>query len=99
MNSSGDSTRWVVPSRLGVFRFSTTCPAALVCTRSLASAGLGDVAAKLFQRRAVVGATPHCSVQAATVHVGAQPPNGTDPSFGGNHRTSAPIDSSGLCRA
>ena len=34
-----DITRYVVPSRQGVFSFSATCPAALVCTRSLASAG------------------------------------------------------------
>ena len=39
MNSSGDITKWVVPSRLGVLSLSTPCPAALVCTRSLASAG------------------------------------------------------------
>ncbi len=35
----GDITMWVVPSCQGVFRLSTTCPAALHCTRSLASAG------------------------------------------------------------
>jgi hypothetical protein len=29
MNSSGDITIWVVPSRVGVFRVSTTCPARL----------------------------------------------------------------------
>ena len=39
LNSSGDITRCVVPSRHGVLSLSTTCPAALVCTRSLASAG------------------------------------------------------------
>lgn len=39
MNSSGDITSCVVPSRQGVFNFSTTWPTALVCTRSLASAG------------------------------------------------------------
>ena len=39
MNSSGDMARCVVPSHQGVFNLSTTCPAALVCTRSLASAG------------------------------------------------------------
>ena len=39
MNSSGDITRWVVPSRQGVLRLSTTCPKSLVCTRSLAKAG------------------------------------------------------------
>jgi len=33
------STRWVVPSRQGVLSLSTTCPAALVCTRSFARAG------------------------------------------------------------
>ena len=41
MNFSGDITRWVVPSRQGDFSFSTTWPAALVCTRSLASAEPG----------------------------------------------------------
>ena len=39
MNSRGDIIRCVVPSRQGVLSLSTTCPAALVCTRSLASAG------------------------------------------------------------
>ena len=39
MNSSGDITRCVVPSRQGVLSLSTTCSAALVCTRSLAKAG------------------------------------------------------------
>jgi hypothetical protein len=34
MNSSGDITRCVVPSRLGVFNHSTTCPAALHCNRA-----------------------------------------------------------------
>jgi len=38
MNSSGDITKCVAPSRHAVFSLSTTCPAALVCTRSLASA-------------------------------------------------------------
>ena len=39
MNSSGDITMCVVPSRQADFSFSTTCPAALHCTRSLANAG------------------------------------------------------------
>jgi len=39
MNSSGDITMWVVPSRQAVLSLSTTCPAALICTRSLTSAG------------------------------------------------------------
>jgi MFS family permease len=39
MNSSGDITRWVVPSRQAVLSFNSICPAALVCTRSLGSAG------------------------------------------------------------
>ena len=38
MNSSGDIAICVVPSRQGVFSLSTTCPAALHCTRSLARA-------------------------------------------------------------
>ena len=44
MNSSGDITRWVVPSRQGVLSFSTTWPAALACTRScIAVDTLGNV--------------------------------------------------------
>jgi hypothetical protein len=39
MNSSGETTKCVMPSRQGVLSFNATCPAALVCTRSLASAG------------------------------------------------------------
>lgn len=39
LNLSGDITRRVVPSRPAVSSLITTCPAALVCTRSLASAG------------------------------------------------------------
>jgi len=39
MNSSGDITMWVVPSRQAVLSLSTTCPALSICTRSLASAG------------------------------------------------------------
>jgi hypothetical protein len=36
-NSGCDISECVVPSRQGVFSFSTTCPAALICTRSLIS--------------------------------------------------------------
>ena len=39
MNSSSNVTRRVVPSRQEVSSLSTTYPAALVCTRSSASAG------------------------------------------------------------
>jgi len=39
MNSSGDITMCVVPSRQAVLSLRTTCPALLICTRSLASAG------------------------------------------------------------
>ena len=39
MNSSGDITSYVVPSRQRVLSLSTTRPAAPHCTRSLASAG------------------------------------------------------------
>ncbi len=41
MNSSGDITKCVVPSRQGVFSVSTTWPAALHRTRSLANAEPG----------------------------------------------------------
>jgi hypothetical protein len=60
MHSSGDITRWVVPSRQGVLSFSTTCPAALVSTRWLANAGRG------------VGAAAHGGVQTEPVDVDAQ---------------------------
>ena len=39
MTVSGDITKCVVPSRHWVWSLSTTCSAALVCTRSFASAG------------------------------------------------------------
>ncbi len=39
MNSSGDMTMWVVPSRYGLFSCSTTSPARLRLSRSLARAG------------------------------------------------------------
>ena len=38
MNSSGNITMCVVPSRQAVLSLSTTCQALLMCTRSLASA-------------------------------------------------------------
>ena len=41
MSSTGDITKWVVPSRQGVLSFSTTWSAALVFTRSLAKAEPG----------------------------------------------------------
>ncbi len=41
MNASGDITKWAVPSRQAVLCLSTTCPATLLCTRSLASAEPG----------------------------------------------------------
>jgi hypothetical protein len=39
MNARCDITRRVVPSRQGVLSLNTTCPAALHCARTLASAG------------------------------------------------------------
>ena len=39
MNSHGNITVWMVPSRQGEFSLSTASPALLHCTRSLASAG------------------------------------------------------------
>lgn len=41
MNSSGLNTRCVVPTLHGVLSLSSTCPAALSCTRSSDSAGTG----------------------------------------------------------
>jgi hypothetical protein len=38
VDSGGDITRCVVPSRHGVFSLSTPCPAALLCARSSDSA-------------------------------------------------------------
>ena len=81
MNSSGDITRCVVPSRQGVLSFSTTCPAALHCTRSSASAGRGDGAAQLVQQLAVVASAAYGGVQAEAVDVGAQPGCAFQPVF------------------
>ena len=72
MTASGDITRCVVSSCQGVFNFSTTCPAALHCTRSSVLRRAGDGAAQLLQRLALVGAAAHGGVQAETLHVGAQ---------------------------
>ena len=72
MNSSGDITRWVVPSRQGVLSSSTTCPAALVCMRLVGQSPVRDVAAQLLQRLAVFGAAARGGVQAESVDVGAQ---------------------------
>jgi len=53
------STKCVVPSRQGILSLSTTCQAALVCTRSSAlSRGRGG-AAQLPQRLAIIGAAAH----------------------------------------
>jgi hypothetical protein len=71
MNSSGDMTRCVVPSRQAALSFNTTCPAALVHAL-VGQRRAGDVAAQLFQCLAVVGAAAHGSVQAETADVGAQ---------------------------
>ena len=64
INSSGGVPWCVVPSRQGVLSFRTTWPAALHCARSSVLRWAGDVAAQLFQRLAVVGATAHRGVQA-----------------------------------
>lgn len=72
MNSSGDMTRCVVPSRQAVLSLSTTCPAALVCTRSLVSAGRVMVRHSCWQRLPVVSVAAHGRVQAEPVDVGAQ---------------------------
>ena len=72
MNSSGDITKCVVPSRQGVFSFSTTWPAALLCTRSLVSAGRVMVRLSCSSAWRQVGAAANGSVQAETLHVGTQ---------------------------
>jgi hypothetical protein len=59
VNSSGDMTRRVLPSRQGVFSFSTTCPAALICTRSLARAG-GLYSAAHVTSAALLFIAPRC---------------------------------------
>ena len=70
MNSSGDITMCVVPSRQAVLSLSTTCPAALHCTRSSVLRWARDVAAQLLECLAVIGAAAHCGVQAETLLVG-----------------------------
>ena len=72
MNSSGDITMCVVPSRHAVFSLSTTCPALLHCTRSSVLRRAGDVAAKLLQPLALVGAAAYRGVQAEALHIGTQ---------------------------
>ncbi len=39
MNSSGDITKWVVPSRQAALSLSTTCPAALVIAETETATG------------------------------------------------------------
>jgi hypothetical protein len=72
MNSSGDITMCVVPSRQGPFSLSTTWPGALHCTRSSVLRRARDVAAQLLQPPVLVDAAAHCRVQAETLLVGAQ---------------------------
>ena len=56
MNFSAETTGRVVPSRHGVFSFSTTCPAALHCTRRAAiSSQTPTRAARQASRQAVGG--------------------------------------------
>ena len=62
MNSSGHITKCVVPSRQGVSSLSTTCPAALVCTRSSVLGRARAAAAQLLRRLAVVGSAVHGGV-------------------------------------
>ena len=56
MNSSGDWTKCVLPSRQGVFSLSTTWPEALVCTHSLDNAGRVDMnVLRLMGQRGLLG--------------------------------------------
>jgi hypothetical protein len=72
MNSSGLITRWVVPSRYGVLSFSSTCPAALSCTRSFDSAGQVIGVAQLFKPLAAVHLHWQRGVQTEAVDVSTQ---------------------------
>ena len=67
VNSSGDMTRCVVPSRQAVLSLSTTWPGGVGLHAFVGQRRAGDVAAQLFQRLAVVGAAAHRSVQAETL--------------------------------
>ena len=71
MNSSGDITMCLVPSRQAVFSLSTTSPALLICT-FVGQRRARDVAAQLLWRLAVLGGVTHCRVQARTQLVGTK---------------------------
>ena len=79
----GDITRYAVPSHQGFLSLSTTCPAELVCTRSLASAGRvmilrntacssSSVGASTAEDGLAVGAAPVHTVQHQAVQVDVQ---------------------------
>ena len=57
MNSSGDITMCLVPSRQAVLSLSTTCPAALICTRSRLDREAGPTYDNLHAPRAVTAST------------------------------------------
>ena len=71
MNSSGDIARCVVPSRQGVLSVSTTLTAALVCTRSLTSAGQVMWRHSVFHHLAMLSTAAHCGVRAETLRGGS----------------------------
>jgi len=72
MNSSGDITMWVVPSRQAVLSLSTTCPALLICTRSLASAGRVMVRHSCFSRWRSLASQRTAACCAVALLVGTQ---------------------------
>jgi hypothetical protein len=74
MNSSGDITRWVVPSRRRGLQLQHDLASGVGLYAFIGQRRACDVAAQLLQRLVIVGAAAHGSVQAETVDVGAQMP-------------------------
>lgn len=62
INSSGDITTCVVPSRQAVFSFSTTCPAALHCARPSVLRRTGGVTAQVPPGKS---SASHCTASTA----------------------------------
>ena len=59
MNSSGDITRCVVPSRHGVLSWSLHLPGGVALHPLVGQRRAGDVAAQLLQRFTVIGVTAY----------------------------------------
>ena len=72
MNSSGDITLWVVPSRQGGLELEHHLPRGVCLYALVGQRRARDVAAELFQPLAVVGAAAHRSVQGEAGHKGPE---------------------------